>query len=248
MNKSIKILALAFLWCSPVVYSMNNDTIIPTNDESLILPSESLYQIFEYAALNEIAMIGKFRSVCKFWYAIFNPVAIRQIFNLNAHDHILGRLCAFSLTDNDSWVTSYVKFHADMLEDTPDKYNHIMDILISRNLHPNLKILLENGANPNYYNPISKKSLLNEASNNMKMFKLLLQYGGDIDHDLGDGQKIIDIALTNALHGNCEMIKTILQEKYWKESVILASLIAIPIAETIIKTTTSTLANNCIIL
>lgn len=223
MNKLIKTLSLALLLCIPVAHSMEKDAIVPVNSKRLTmgdtnLLEEILQKIFIYAGSYEATLrdsatlVGKIRSLCKYCLTFFNPIATRQMLNWD----IKNVAFAMHLTKNSKNKENdyyYIKFLADTLKNKPHIYDQIMPLIVMSGQYERAKILFENGANPNHFSDKAPISLLKNSDHNMEIFQLILQHGGDIHQDSGNGQTMMDIALANATNGDNEILKVILQEK-----------------------------------
>lgn len=214
MNKLIKAVSLALLLCTPTAYCMEKSIIITTPSEpftmsDIIIPDDVLPQLFKHTCsdqseiMNQAKTIVRHKSVCKHWYHVLNPVAIRQLLNWKTNkiaDEFINRQTYKNVGYH------YIKFIADTLKDIPEAYNQInMDRLIFYNHVDTIKILLENGANSNFYCPSyfprgKKQTLLLHAmkQDRKEIFKLLLHHGGNIYQDAGYGHSVLRTAITES--------------------------------------------------
>lgn len=219
---TLKTISLTLLLCISATQSMENDAIVLASSEELTMngiamPGDILKKILKHLYPNEvkvddrwkvntIAEITKeFRSVCKHWYHIANPVAIRQllcwnpydvahIFNSNSahHYHILSKHRAYR----------HQAFLASALRDQPDLID--LHAMIEKKYIRDVKIALENGANPNQKKItdtceetllLSAITLYRNAHSPdkccMDIIELLLDHGADIYEDAGNGHSIL---------------------------------------------------------
>jgi hypothetical protein len=206
MNTLIKILSLALLLHIPTAYCMGNNAIIPVPSEpftirNIAIPNDILKQIFTYLhsgqmeTIHKAKRLKKLQPTCKHWYHLLNPVAIRQMLNWKPSD-IISEFINTWIRDNTR------KFLIDTLKDIPSAYEQInMDNLIYYNDLDTITALLENGADPNFYYSYTddhdKKAtplLYAMRYNKREMFKLILNHGGDIYQDAGNGYSVLRIA------------------------------------------------------
>lgn len=153
-------------------------------------------------------MIGRFRSICRDWLTLFNPIAIRTILQLDPAN-VLTEI-AGDLSNNNKSNYHYIKFLADMLQDQPDSYNEIISFIIQKSYYNNFTQALERCANPSYSDFLYKEPSYNSK---IQVFKLCLQDDDDVYQDSGNGQTIMDVALTDARYDHYQMIRTILETK-----------------------------------
>lgn len=153
---------------------------------------------------------NKLTSLHKSWHIPLLKIQ-QQLDTSNNKNHFCDYSSFYDICNNANNYHRFT-FFADAIKDQPNLYDKILNQAISRNLPTYMKILLERGANPNFYEATQKKTHLKMAAHNMEMFQLLLQYGGNVYQNSGNGQTIMDIALENAMRGDDNMIKMILQK------------------------------------
>jgi len=204
MNKSIKHISLALLFCIFTAHTMKNDNIISTNIEpftahGMFIPDDVLNNIFKYLypsnlAINDIDKVNaiaeitqQIRSVCKNWYVTCNPIKVRKWLNWDAYN-IAHQ---FNITSVGSLEKYYrhMTFLANTLKDQPDLMN-LHNIIHFRAIR-NTRIALMHGANPNKQRYGITPLLYAFKSNNLEAFKLLLEHGADIHKDSGNGYSIL---------------------------------------------------------
>ncbi len=193
MKASIKQVSLALLFCTSTTYGMENNVVISIDAEpftmnDMLIPNDVLKNIFMHVYLNKViinhidnvnavAEITKeIRSVCKHWHRICDPVTVRKLLNWNPI-----QIAYFLNTTSASWSERYSRyktFLASTLKDQPDLIPlHTTSIL-------DAKIALTHGANPNKEKDGYTPLLYALEKNNMKIFTLLLDHGGNVNRSL----------------------------------------------------------------